>query len=325
MNIEDTENLDVLNRKLTLIKDRVRGVAFRYKPGFFLYGAGGSGKTYAVTNELESLGTRYVVHNSSMTAAGLFETLQDQPQHVHVLDDMEQIYSDKKAVGFLRSATWGNSQGKNRFVTNTKYGVSEKFEFFGGIIILSNEPLSAMPRLKALATRLSPAEFNPTEGEKKALMMSIAEQGKFGLSPEACIEVAEYLTHYAKQSGKSIDVSMRALDSALQSRLQYDNKESQTHWRDMVQSEIDGSIIEPKIKPRSRQARMMDYRDIARQIYNQFPDDRPARYKEWQKITGRSERALYRRAVELGLDAPPKYLSLDDFTDTDEEATEQPS
>jgi len=314
MNTEDAENLEILNRKLILVRDNVRSVAMKYSHGFFLYGAGGSGKTFTVRNELDNLGTRYTLHNADMSAAGLFETLAESPEHVHVLEDLEQLYSDKKAVGFLRAATWGDSQGNNRFVTNTKHNSKDRFEFKGGIIILSNEPLSAKPSLKALATRMNPAEFNPSDGEKRALMMSIAERGKFGLSPDDCIEVTEYLTHNAKKSGKPLD--MRLLDTALKRRKQYDNKESETHWRDMVQSVIDGIIIEPKIKPRTRQARLVDERDIAKQVYNSFPDDRDARRKEWERMTGgKSERALYRRAGELGLDAPPKYLSLDDFTE----------
>jgi hypothetical protein len=121
MNIEDTENLDVLNRKLILVRDNVRSVAMKYSHGFFLYGSGGSGKSFTVTSELDNLGTRYHLHNSDMSAAGLFETLAASPEHVHVLEDMEQLYSDKKAVGFLRAATWGDSQGNNRWVTNTKH------------------------------------------------------------------------------------------------------------------------------------------------------------------------------------------------------------
>ena len=195
MNIEDTANLEILNRKLILVRDNVRSVAMKYNHGFFLYGAGGTGKSFTVTTELENLGTRYELH-----------------------------------------------------------------------------------------TRMNPAEFNPTDGEKRALMMSIAERGKFGLSPDDCIEVAEYLTHSAKKSGKPLD--MRLLDTALNKRKQYDNKVSETHWRDMVQSVVDGIIIEPKIKPRTRQARMVDERDIARQVYNSFPDDREARRKEWERMTG---------------------------------------
>ena len=64
------------------------------------------------------------------------------------------------------------------------------------------------------------------------------------------------------------------------------------------------------------------------QVYNSFQDDREAHRKEWERMAGgNSERTLYRRASELGLDAPPKYLSLDDFTENqaEDKATEQPS
>lgn len=67
---------------------------------------------------------------------------------------------------------------------------------------------------------------------------------------------------------------------------------------------------------------------IARQVYNSFPDDREVRRKEWERMTGgKSERGLYRRASELGLDAPQKYLSLDDFIENqaEDQAPEQPS
>ena len=84
MNIEDTANLEILNRKLILVRDNVRSVAMKYNHGFFLYGAGGSGKSFTVTNELENLGTRYELHNADMSAAGLFETLQAHPWKQHV-------------------------------------------------------------------------------------------------------------------------------------------------------------------------------------------------------------------------------------------------
>lgn len=170
MNIEHAESLERLEKRLALIRDRVRSVALRYNTGFFLFGAGGSGKSHAVRGELESLGTRWVLHNSSMSAAGLFDTLHDLPDHVHLFEDMEQLYADKKAVGFLRSATWGDENMRNRIVTKTIHKDRVTFEFTGGIIILSNLPLGEIASLRALATRLNPAEFNPTEGEKQALM-----------------------------------------------------------------------------------------------------------------------------------------------------------
>jgi len=188
VNIYDAENLERLEKKIGLIRDRVRAVALRYNTGLFLFGEGGSGKSYAVRGELDSLGTSWLLHNSAMSAAGLFEALQDLPDIVHVFEDMEHLYSDKKVVGYLRSATWGDENNHNRIVTRTIHKSRESFEFTGGIIILSNLPLGEIASLKALASRLNPAEFNPTEGEKQALMWKIAEQGKFDLPSAACIQ-----------------------------------------------------------------------------------------------------------------------------------------
>ena len=315
MNIEDAENLERLEKKLALIRDRVHSVALRYNTGFFLFGAGGSGKSFAVRGELESLGTRWMLHNSAMSAAGLFDMLHDLPDHVHVLEDMEQLYADKKAVGYLRSATWGDENMQKRTITRTIHKSRDSFDFNGGIIILSNHPLGEIASLKALATRLNPAEFNPTEGEKKALMLKIAERGKFGLPPDVCEEVCEYLIFHAQKTGKPLD--LRLLDNALKDRLMYDMGQCQTHWRDLVASRIAAVIIEPRITPRTRQARLVDERDIAKQVWNMFPDthQRAERNREWVARTGKSERALYRRSAELGFEPYPKHMSTEDIQD----------
>lgn len=320
MNVEDAENLERLEKKLALIRDRVRSVALRYNTGFFLYGSGGSGKTFAVQGELESLGTRWIRHNSAMTAAGLFDMLHDLPDHTHLFEDMEPLFKDRSAVGYLRSATWGDSNMQNRFVTRTINKKRVEVNFKGGIIILSNLPIGEIATLKALATRLNPAEFNPSEGEKRALMWKIAEGGKFGLAPDRCEEVCEYIVFYSQSVGnKSLD--LRLLDNAFQDRLMYDQGQCQTHWKDLVASRIDSQIIEPRFTPRSRRERVIDERDIAKQLWDKFPDSnqRAERNEEWKKRTGKSERALYRRSAELGFEAYPKFLSLNDFEDFAEE------
>ncbi len=153
----------------------------------------------------------------------------------------------------------------------------------------------------------------PPAPKKQALMLKIAEGGKFWLSPETCEEVCAYLVFYAKKGAKPLD--LRLLDNAFNDRLMYDRGESQTHWKDMLVSRIDAQIVEPKITPRTRQARLVDERDIAKQIYDKFPDSREDRFREWKERVGRSERALYRRAAELGLDAPPRFLSTEDLED----------
>ncbi len=176
---------------------------------------------------------------------------------------------------------------RNRIVTKTIHQKRVSFEFTGGIIILSNLPLGEIASLRALATRLNPAEFNPTEGEKKALMWKIAEGGKFGLTPEACEDVCNFICFYASQKSKSLD--LRLLDNAFKDRLMYDQGLSRTHWKDLVISRIDAQIVEPKITPRTRQARLLDEQGIAKQIYDKYPDSREDRYREWKERVGKSE------------------------------------
>lgn len=321
VNVEDADNLIRLENKLALIRDRVRSVVLRYNTGFYLYGPGGSGKTFAVRGELESLGTRWMLHNSSMTAAGLFDMLHDLPDHTHLFEDMEPLYRDRQAVGYLRSATWGDSNMQNRIVTRTINKRRKEFTFTGGVIILSNLPIGEIATLKALGTRLNPAEFNLSDGEKRALMWKIAETGKFGLSPETCEEVCEYIVYYSQSMGNH-SLDLRLLDNAFGDRLMYDRGECQTHWKDLVASRIDSQIIEPRITPRTRQARLFDERDVAKQVWDMFPDthQRAERAQEWKKRTnGKSERALYRRSAELGFAPYPKYVSFQDFDDFAEE------
>ncbi|MBX9679727.1 MAG: hypothetical protein K2X38_13270 [Gemmataceae bacterium] len=287
------ELLEQLDMKLSVVRARTRSVALGYNTGFFLFGPGGSGKTFAVRGELETLDVPWTLHNSSMTAAGMFETLYDKPNDIHLLEDMEQVYSDKTAVGYLRSACWGDANMRKRYVTKTTAKKRISFEFRGGIIILSNLPLGDCGHLRALGTRLNPAEFVPTEEEKAALMVRIASKGKLGLSPEACLEVCEFILEFT--NGRPLD--LRLLDNSIGDRLMYDRRQSPVHWRDLVASRIEGSIEIPK---HSRAERVQAEREIAKRIFEQF-SDRAERAKAWQEETGKSERALYRRGEEVGV------------------------
>ena len=110
MKPEDVELLANLDSKLAVVRDRTRSVALRYTTGFFLYGEGGMGKSYAVLTELDRLNADYKLHNSRMTGRGLFDALCDFPDSIHVLEDMEALFDDRMAQGVLRSALWGQAK-----------------------------------------------------------------------------------------------------------------------------------------------------------------------------------------------------------------------
>src|SRR5262245_26537955 len=104
LSAEDRARLTELGPKLKLIRDRVRGVVKSIHTGFYLWGEGGTSKSYTVLDELQTLKADYVVHNSRMTGRGLVDTLARLPSSVHVVEDCESIFDDRRAWGVLRSA-----------------------------------------------------------------------------------------------------------------------------------------------------------------------------------------------------------------------------
>ena len=103
---DDQAALKELNKKLQIIRDLVVSVVKKYTTGLILTGRGGTGKSWTVIEELKRLKADYDLHNSHMTARGLFEELSAKPDSIHVIEDNESLFRDQKALGVLRSATW---------------------------------------------------------------------------------------------------------------------------------------------------------------------------------------------------------------------------
>src|SRR5205085_11641886 len=114
----DGPALESLERKFQVVRDCTTAVAKGFKTGLFLYGAGGVGKSFTVLNHLKQLDAPHVLHNSRMTAKGLFLALKHAPDVIHVLEDMERLTKDADAQGVLRSALWAQP-GHDRVVTWT--------------------------------------------------------------------------------------------------------------------------------------------------------------------------------------------------------------
>src|SRR5262245_3875243 len=91
--------LDSLETKLRLICDRVRSVAGGYAAGLYLWGEGGTSKSYTVEETLKEVKKPYKLSNSRRTGKGLFTLLGDFPDGIHVLEDVETLFADKNALG----------------------------------------------------------------------------------------------------------------------------------------------------------------------------------------------------------------------------------
>lgn len=235
-------HLESLDRKISLIRDRVKGVAEGRSNGLFLWGRGGTGKSYVTEMTLRNLGKAYKVSNSAMSGAGLFDTLKADPDCIHVLDDMEGIFSNVHAHGVLRSALWavpGKDGRCDRLVTWKNRNKLDEFVFSGGVIMLSNEPMPDKPTLKALKTRIVVLEHTATNDEVLALMRRMADGGVYfrgqHLTKEQCHEVVDAIKDGAEMLRRPMDIRLFVHGCA--DRLQ-SLAGSENDWRILLESRI---------------------------------------------------------------------------------------
>ncbi len=298
LSAEDRAHLATLEAKMVIVRDRTRSVALRLTTGFFLHGTGGIGKSFVVLGELDRLGADYKLWNSRMTGWGLFNVLKEFPDSIHVLEDMERIFRDTMAQGVLRSALWGQKKDGEmvRLVTWNAHGKQGDFYFTGGIIILANRPFHDIPELQAVATRINPAQLHVSNPEVAALMRHIASQGHthggLSLTPQQCSEVCEFIISEIAAVSRNLD--LRLLHNSFADRIQWEQGEACAHWQELVRSRLEERVI-PVVRER-RSERVEREREIARQIRD-LP--REERADKWRQLTGKSEKALYRRLREI--------------------------
>lgn len=230
-----------LGRKLQVVRDHVTAVAKHFKNGLYLYGHGGTGKSYTILRHLESIDAPHALHNSRMTAKGLFRSLAAAPDVTHVLEDMERLTKDADAQGVLRSALWAQP-GHERVVTwTTATEGAQRITFRGGLILISNRPLADLPELRALATRIEVYRLDVSDAEVAALMRDLASAGyrhgdMLAIEPDQCAQVTEFLIKECRKAGCRLD--LRLQQKSFQTFLQHQHDHSQTHWEDLVAASV---------------------------------------------------------------------------------------
>jgi hypothetical protein len=297
----DAELLASLEQKLTLLRDRTRGVAERYTNGLFLWGEGGTSKSYTVEETLKSMGKAFKLSNSRITGKGLFVLLRENADAIHLLEDVETLFGDKTAFGVLRSALWGQSGADGRQERTVIWQTAiarEEFVFSGGIILISNCPLDNVPELRALKTRIPTVQYQPTNEEVAALMRKISSKGhRLGqqvLSPAECLEVAHEITTRFQRIQRNLD--LRLLVNTFNDVLQWKNGSAQMHWQELLDSRLKERVLSAEEVRLSRSQRKTEELDIVREIAGLPCNDRLA---AWIQRTGKSQAAMYRRLDDL--------------------------
>jgi hypothetical protein len=293
---------DELLRKVMVIKDRVRGVVHRQSNGVYLHGRPGTSKTHMVRSTLENLAVPYCHHSGHLTPIGLFELLAENRDRVVVLDDVSAIFNQPIALQILLAALGNPHDGSNvRLVKHKTAKETRCVPFTGGVICISNLPLDGHNHavLAALKDRAFVICYEPTDEQIVALIEKVAGDGVDDVPPEKARMVAAFLV--SECTARGIRPSVRLfVDKAIKDYKLYAAKKCETHWQDLVVSNLEEQLVELKqpTTDLSRAEQVDAERRIALDIYLTC-ETRGERCQQWKARTAKSEPAFYRRVSEL--------------------------
>ncbi len=299
--------LETFDAKLDVIRDRVRGVARKYHTAAYLVGRPGTSKTFTVRDELERLKVPHVIRSARMTPMGLFHFIAEHPKHVIVLDDIPSLFEQKPALQILMSALDGDPESP-RIVTYRSHNKSERVEFHGGIVAISNLPLRHDPLAKSITSRVQHLEHEPTDGEIAAFMGRIADNGYKSLSPGQCHEVVEFIVAETRAHDERLD--LRHMSKAFEDRRQWEDGHARTHWQNLVRTNLKRAMRESVETPATKAEDIAQQRDRVREALGLFPDDlvRQLEHTRLKKSTFYSRRKEVLSECKAGnLESTPRF------------------
>jgi hypothetical protein len=302
------DHYEELLRQLSVIRDRVRGVIFRETCGLYLFGRPGTSKTHTVRETLENLVVPHDYHQGHITPIGLFDLIATNRDRLIVLDDAISIFHQPIGLQILLAALSSSHDGAR--VRMVRYKTAREdltVRFSGGLIVISNVALDGHhPEiLAAIRDRVNMINYEPSDEQIEALIRRIADQGHRGIAPMNCLKVAVFLLEECRR--REIRPSVRLfVNKALSDFALWESRRTETHWRDLVVSELEQQLVE--IQHPQRDLRRAEQMEAERRIVLDLVmscESREERIEQWRRITAsrfgqaKSQAAFYRRLVEV--------------------------
>jgi hypothetical protein len=294
--------LDDLLKQQMVIKDRVRGIVHEKSNGMYLHGRPGTSKSYMVLTTLDTLAVNYSYSNGHLTPIGLFDLLSENRDRIIVLDDVSAIFNAPIALQLLLAALGNPHDGTRVRYVRYKTAKGDQVEpFSGGVIAISNLPLAHHHHevLAAINDRVFVIGYEPTDEQIIALINKLADDGVKGVPPEKARPVAHFLVTECKL--REIRPSVRLfVDKALVDFQLWEAGNSETHWKDLIVSNLKQQAVEPQFPTNdlSRAEQVAAERRIALGIYLEHIG-RKERVEAWRERTGKGQSSLYNRLGEL--------------------------
>jgi hypothetical protein len=287
---EDQERLKEFNKMLDVIEDYASGVCNGYRTGFYLSGRGGTGKSLRVKNTVEGQQkSSSVWKKAKMSPTGFWELLSAHPDSVIVLDDVTTLFSKREAKDIFLAALDGEPW-ETREVPMTIHGEARSVPFTGGVIAISNLPIADDPVARAMGSRFTKIDHNPTDEMLIAAMRSASIQGFYDdkewelLSPEKCWKVCNFIIDECRTSNIRID--LRELKKGWNTYRQWQSGETKLDWRELVRASLQKPITTNMLSERQR--REIDQEETALMVFQRLTvegkvGDKKAATEAWHR------------------------------------------
>jgi hypothetical protein len=277
-----------LEEKQALLGHHVRLCARRITNGLFVAGPGGLGKSRTISVTLADEGVCPVLVNSHITPLSLYLTLFHNRVDACIwLDDCDAIYQNLQTLGLLRSALWGQEEGRIVTYTSSQLpNVPNRFVFEGQVIFCANNFPKRNEAFKAVLSRVDVFELTATNDEVLELMRTMALNGFNKLSPKRCLEVVQFIA----KAGGTRQLSMRLYEPSMK-KVEYAIKNG-VPWRELVRSQLDQIGISEGV-PEPLDSKGHDLSTMAQAIAT-HPQSVKAQEEFWCKATGKSRASFFR-------------------------------
>lgn len=310
LTVADQKALKTFRARAHDITDAVAAVVHGRATGCYIWGPPGTGKSHTVMSALRAEGhTRPKHHKSKLTGRALFDELSKHPNSIHLIEDCENMLTDRNAIGPLLAALHGDPSPDvpgliERRITWGVFAKNapEPFVFCGGIIMVFNRALP--PEFAAVGSRIVVAKHDPTPDELRAVIIDSAltgvrlDNGEWIKPPES-IEVGEFLVREIDRTEARFD--LRTIATAFGAYAQWRENESSQHWRDLIRGRLAQRTmptLTADVRPGSKKERMRADRDLVWRCHIANPDSYAAALAQWQDSAhdqARSEATFKRR------------------------------
>ena len=299
--IDEAPHYASLQNKLDDIVDAVMDVIKGRATGLYLFGRGGTSKTFTVQQTFDAHAPAgYVYENGGLTPQGLFELLEANGvnhanRHIVIDDVYETVASARSRQYYLAALARPNGK-MERKIPYRRQGQTVAAIYGKGIVLIANCSLAQHKNevLQAMEDRVIVLEHDPTDAEVWALVYKIAEQRK---PPEEHIAIADFLFDVCTEYQVRPTVRLFC-DKAIPIYESWKAGDSKKHWQDRLRSVVARRAVEPRcvLSLAEHTAAMMQHAQDAWEAGTTMQD----RIQSFTEKTGKSRATAYRYWRELG-------------------------